>query len=156
MLHVYLKNHDGDPYSGIDKPVVRNVQAKFMRTQVKDLPSVREAIRALDEGEYVNDRTFKDRFGDTISIENLCSGTKAVIVLSCNDDVAIDTLECGHNALDFIIHLDVDAGIVINEDWVSFSPEFGENIHALAFDPLKEKFVEVDTVTRLNEEILAC
>ena len=150
MLHVYLKNHDGDPYSGIDKPVVRNVQAKFMRTQVKDLPSVREAIRALDGGEYVNDRAFKDRFGDMIGIENLCSGTKAVIVLSCNDGVVIDTIECGHNALDFIIHLDVDAGIVINEDWVSFSPEFGKDIKVTYHGKGKNSEKVVTTIEDLN------
>lgn len=155
MIKVYVKCDGNNPYEYINGTVENDVERAFDRTQIVDCEAVRNVIRDIEHGEYLNNKSFRDRFGQVLGLDKLSTGSKAAIALACNKGLVLDAVELGSNALDYIIHMDADAGIVVDSSSISFSPEFGEAVHALAFDPLEEKLVEVDTVTWLNEEILA-
>ena len=156
MIRIYPMYCENDKYKYTDIYVETDAEKVFEKTKIIDCEAVRGAIKEIDRGEWISETKFRDRFGQVLDINKLSTGSKGCIVLACNHDLVLDGNELGSNALDCAIHIDTDAGLIIDSSSISFSPEFGENIHALAFDPLKEKFVEVDTVTRLNEEILAC
>ncbi len=64
-------------------------------------------IHDIDKGSYLDKDKFIDRFGVAVSIRELCTGTKSLILLEMlgNDNV-IDMTECGGNALAYISLLD--------------------------------------------------
>lgn len=152
MITVYVKCAGSNPYEYINGPVENDVERAFDRTEVIDCEAVRNVIRDIEHGEYLDNKNFKDRFGHEISLDDLSSGSKACIVLACNKGIILDTRECGRNVLDYMIHMDVDASIVVNSDRAKFSVAYGEKVNAATYDFEGNCYV-AKTVGELNDMV---
>lgn len=152
MITVYVKCAGSNPYEYINGPVENDVERAFDMAQIVDCEAVRNVIRDIEHGEYLDNKNFKDRFGHEISIDDLSSGSKACIVLACNKGIILDTKECGRNVLDYMIHMDVDASIVVNSDRAKFSVAYGGEVNAATYDIEGNCYV-AKTVGELNDII---
>lgn len=83
----------------LDKTTILDIEGEFSCLNLKDNELNRKLIKEIEHGEYINSVTFKDRFGVTLSTEDLSTGCKAAILLGSNPDKRVSLLECGSNAL---------------------------------------------------------
>lgn len=105
------------------KDVVTDVKELFLLSVIKDTETVRKVIREIDQGEYLNEKSFKDRFGMTVYISELSDGCKAAICVCLYPDKIIDTVECGMNARDSIIRNCKEGNIIFYKEDYTISGE---------------------------------
>lgn len=86
------------------RPLVRDVEWKFNRITDMNRTPVKEAMLAeVERGSWGDERTFVDRFGVNVYLENLSTGCKAGFVVDAFPDFCIDLAGCGNNAVEAII-----------------------------------------------------
>lgn len=84
-----------------------DINKMFDMIDVKGTEKERLALQLIDKATYKNELEVIDRFGDKISINNISTGCKAVIVI-LNSNEPVSTIECGMNALSTIFSLMVE------------------------------------------------
>lgn len=59
----------------------------------------KKIIADIEQGEYVSNTEYKDRFGRTLPIWYMSTGCKIALCVANLPDTLIDLIECGDNAL---------------------------------------------------------
>lgn len=123
MLHIYFKNvQDIRKIAESHKLLVDgleliwNVEEAFSNVKLTGSDVERQIIADIEEGEYINNSSFKNRHGITLSRLYLSTGCKAVLVAIHNPNKIISTLECGKNALGAIITYCKEGHIIMYND----------------------------------------
>lgn len=100
MLKIYLdENRDS-----VKEKIITDVENEFKKIELKDTPLARKLLKEIEHGEYDTEVTFRDRFGVRLYTSELSTGCKAALLTEYRPDYVIDTVECGFNARDAIIH----------------------------------------------------
>lgn len=84
-------------------PVVRDVQLEFLKIKLRNTPTTVALLHDIEQGEFLDSVSFKDRFGFKLSTSDMSLGCKAALCAAYCPDTVIDTNECGTNAIDAII-----------------------------------------------------
>ena len=82
-----------------DKILVYDVEDYFGTVKVKDTLINREIIEIIEQGEYIDEETFKDKFGRFLFIDCLSTSSKILICQSQEPEKYIfNAMELGVNA----------------------------------------------------------
>lgn len=96
-----------------------DINKMFDMVQVKGTEKERLALKIIDKADYKSEFEVIDRFGDKISIDNISTGCKAVIVV-LNSKEPVSTIECGMNALSTIFSLCDNGTVYVRDIWDKF------------------------------------
>lgn len=96
-----------------------DINKMFDMIDVKGTEKERLALHLIDRATYKNELEVIDRFGDKISISNISTGCKAVIVI-LNSNEPVSTIECGMNALSTIFSLCDSGTVYVRDIWDKF------------------------------------
>lgn len=113
MLKIYIQGIDKIPS---DKKII--VDTDFEFSQILNVPldsRLQKIIQIVDGAELRSDNKIVDRFGETLPVSCISSGSKAAVVILMNPDCIVDLKECGSNARDAILTY-LDTGSIIMED----------------------------------------
>ena len=113
MLKVYIQGVDKVPS---DKKII--VDTDFEFSQILNVPSdprLQKIIQAVDGAELKPNNKIVDRFGETLPVSCISSGSKAAVVILMNPDCIVDLKECGSNARDAILTY-LNTGAIIMGD----------------------------------------
>lgn len=100
MLRLEIEDNLFESFQG----KVFNVEEQFfLNVEVEDTEYNRRAIEEIDEGQYLNELEFIDRFGYKWPVEYLSTGCKAALLVESGKCERVHLVECGRNARDFII-----------------------------------------------------
>lgn len=93
MLNIYTKREfipDG-------VRVINDVEAAFRGIKLIDNEFTRIALREVEQAEFIDESTFKDRFNRNLYIECLSTGTKCLMCIQKYVDRVINICELGQN-----------------------------------------------------------
>lgn len=82
---------------------------------IEDTSTNRNLLRRIENGEYLSDDRYYDRFRTSMRAVDMSTGCKAAILVA-NQDIPVDLLECGSNARDAII-MECTSGTIIVHDF---------------------------------------
>lgn len=109
MLNIQIRNKD-------DYKMYTDIENLFRKSTIRRTSNISKFIQDIDSGIYIDERNFKDRFGNIARIDWLSTGCKAAILVELNDNnELIDTIECGTNALSAIISVCRKGNILIQK-----------------------------------------
>lgn len=98
-LSIYFEGVDELP----DMPIERDVETLFMTVRLDGCDYDKTMLREIEEGQFVDNFNFIDRFGCTLARDCLSTGTKAALSLYHMPDVMIWGVEMSHDALAEIV-----------------------------------------------------
>ncbi len=98
-LNIYFDGLDSLP----DMPIKRDVEVLFMTVRLDGSEYDKAVLQCIEEGQYIDNGNFLDRFGCTLPRNFLSTGTKTALALYHLPDVIISGVELGSNALAEII-----------------------------------------------------
>lgn len=126
-----------------DIQLIRDVEAEFFCTQIRDTPVTRRLLQDIEGAQYLSAACFVDRFGLTLPISDLSTGCKAALVVAANPDKLVDLIECGHNARDAIIRNVRDGKIIFyyNDIGIDY-PGFDDYVIDVLYDG--QRFTSLD------------
>lgn len=125
MLNLYFRD---DGSVKLPDDIIIDVEDEFNKTKIVDTELVRLFIQEIDQGTYLNEFYFTDRFGAKLPISNLSTGCKAAILVALEPSVCIDIRECGNNARDLIIKLCKNGSIALEENGIDYALDFDDSI----------------------------
>ena len=133
MLHIKFNLEDTQLEDNFedDNDIIVDVHKAFMQTKLTGTKEEREIIRVIEEGEYLDSMSFKDRFGFKLPIEDLSSGSKAALCTLNFPDKEIDTRECGLNALGAIISICNKGSVIIRDVGIKLPDPYWECKHKI-------------------------
>ena len=94
---------------------IADVEELFKKIKITGKPEERRAIELLEQGRYLDENGFIDRFGYKLRLSELSTGCKAILCVLNTPDQWIDTKECGLNAISVMISLCRDGKIIIHD-----------------------------------------
>ena len=127
--------------------IVIDLEKQFDSIEIKGNELDKELIKEIDQGEYIDNTTFVDRFGNRLYMSELSTGCKAALCVANSTDEIIDLKECGLNARDTIICACTNGAVIIHNEAITIQDKFNALIN-----------VEIDgyritSVERLNRYI---
>ncbi len=143
MLNIFLK----DTNTKLDKEVVTDVEKEFSKLKIKGNLLDRLMIEKIEKGKYNDDNSYIDRFGYKLHYNDMSTGCKAALCVANIPNKIIDLAECGYNARDIIIILCKEGNILIEDNGLSISTQYG-NLIDVQLDNYR-----FSTVDRLNKYI---
>lgn len=93
--------------------VIFNIEFGFKWKNLKDSDTVRNIIKYVDRGVYIDQNSFKDRFGYKLYTKCLSTGCKAALLVAEYPNKIVNCIECGSNALEAIILYCKDGEILV-------------------------------------------
>ncbi len=141
MLSIFLK----DTYLKLDKEIVIDVEKEFSKLKIKGTALDRLMIEKIEKGEYNDENSFIDRFGYKLRYSDMSTGCKAALCVLNLPDKVIDLAECGYNARDLIIRFCKDGGILIEDNGLTVSTQYGNDID-IKLD--NYRFTSIDRLNR--------
>ena len=72
-------------------------------------------LSEIEQGSFLSDVAYTDRFGYKLHIDDMSEGCKAALCVEYCQDNVIDTIECGDNAIDTIIKIMKNGAIVLHD-----------------------------------------
>lgn len=116
-LTLYIKGeNDGD----IQLPVARDIELQFLKTRLKKDDYTVKALKEIEQATYNDEHSFIDRFGFKLYSKNISTGCKAALCVHEFPTIIINTVECGTNALEFIIANCTDGYILMSRESTLF------------------------------------
>ena len=115
-----------------------DINKMFDMIDVKGTEQERLALQLIDKATYKNELEVIDRFGDKISINNISTGCKAVIVI-LNSKEPVSTIECGMNALSVIFSLCGNGTIYVRDIWDKFPVVYNSDVVNIEIDGMTFK-----------------
>lgn len=94
-LHIYFEGVDSLP----DMPVELDAEAFFSKVRLDGCDYDRTILSSIENGRFVDNSEFIDRFGRTLPRKFLCTGSKIAFILYHVPNVIINGAELGCNAL---------------------------------------------------------
>lgn len=116
-LTIYVR---GENDSNIQLPIARDVEMQFLKTRLYKNDYNVKALKEIEKATYNDEFSFIDRFGFKLYTKNMSTGCKAAICVHDFPGIVIDTVECGLNALKFIIANCVNGVILISSESMLF------------------------------------
>lgn len=125
-------------------PYILDVETVFNEVGVTDCLEARLILKQVEQGEYLDKGRFVDRFGTKLYVDELSTGSKALLALIQCKDKVLNFNEVGIQALNLAITLfkegyifvnryygrlpdNVDIDLVVNnEEYYKCSDEFNE------------------------------
>lgn len=97
-----VKNEGVQIYTGLEyvpsnKKVVIDIESFFNRVRLRDDELTREILSAVENAEFLDNETFKDRFGRRLFINSLSTGAKGLLCVYYYPDYVFDIRELGVN-----------------------------------------------------------
>ena len=131
MLKVFVRGIDEIPK---DKEVISDCDLIYSLTLVEPTDEVKNIIKSIDKAEFNGGTTVIDRFGTTIPISELSSGSKTGVVAALYPDKIIDTIDCGYNAIDALLTFVKDGNLIIPDPIVfdRFNDATGDPNHRVS------------------------
>lgn len=108
MLNLFIDNCNSSN-------IVKDIEEYFLTVKITGTEEERALIKGIDNGEYLDQNSFIDRFGFKLYISELSTGCKAALCVSSNKDLVFDLSECGKNAVDEIIKTCKNGNILVHE-----------------------------------------
>lgn len=106
-----LKVYDAEK----NKADIVDIDAAFSKLKITVNEAVRNIIKAVDNGNIIDDAAFTDRFGVKLYLSELSTGCKAAICVELMQDKIIDLQECGLNARDAIFNYCENGKILLHD-----------------------------------------
>lgn len=119
MLNLFFKGEDNKRAKGLR--LITDVEEEFMRIGIPNTNTAKKLIENIEQGKYLDDLNFIDRFGAKLKMSCLSTGCKAGIVVSERTDCLVDLRECGWNARDEIIRNCKYGNILLEDDGVTYT-----------------------------------
>lgn len=116
MLKIFIDGSCENIPSNIEK----DVEKLFLTTKIHGTDKDKKVIEIVEQGRWLNELEFIDRFGYKLPIEDLSTGSKAALCVLNNPDKVISTKECGANARDIIVSICDNGSIVIDNRDLTF------------------------------------
>lgn len=116
-LTIYIK---GENDSDIKLPIARDVELQFLKTRLKKDDYTVKALKEIEQAIYNDGHSFIDRFGFKLYSKNISTGCKAALCIHEFPTTIINTVECGTNALEFIIANCTDGYILMSREAMIF------------------------------------
>ena len=125
--------------------IVNDVEKEFKQIQIfgSDLDKI--LIEKIEKGTYLDKNSFIDRFGYKQYLNNISTGCKAALCVANIPEKIINLVECGNNARDAIISLIKDGNILIENNSITISNEFGSSIDVIIDN---KRFKDLDMLNR--------
>lgn len=117
-LTIYVRGEDD---SSIQLPIVHDVERQFHKTRLYKNEYNIKALKEIEKATYNDEFSFIDRFGFKLYTNNMSTGCKAAVCVHEFPNIAIDTIECGLNALNFIIANCANGVILVSPESMLFS-----------------------------------
>ena len=100
-LKIYFKEDENIPEE-VRKKAIRDVDGAFVTLKTHFDENDCKIVEAMEMGKLNTDNaTYVDRFGKTLDILDMSTGSMACMLL--NSGHAVDMLECGYNAIETAI-----------------------------------------------------
>lgn len=144
-LKVFVRE---DGYENI--PIVEDIESFFLvHCRLTGSEEERNILNNIEEADYIDKNSFKDRFGYKLPISCLSTGTKTALCILNYPDKVMDTKECGRNAIDAIFSFCKNGKILIDHPMVDIV-DYSEDV---------PKEIDVDgyrfkSISRLNKYFL--
>lgn len=129
------------------KEVVTDVEKEFAQLKLKGTDLDRKLIEKIEQGKYVNSISYLDRFGYKLHYDDMSTGCKAALCVANEVEKIIDIVECGNNARDIIIALCKNGNILMEDNGMTISTQYGNEIDVVLDG---YRFTQID---RLNQYI---
>lgn len=124
MLNIFFKGEHNELASGLE--VIKDVELAFSEIGIPNTDVAKILIKEIEQGEYIDTISFKDRFGYKLDMSCLSTGCKAALVVLMNPSKLVDLQECGWNARDEIIKNCKEGNILLEYDDVTFTLKDGD------------------------------
>lgn len=116
-LTIYVR---GENDSSVQLPIAHDVERQFHKTRLKKDDYTVKALREVEKATYNDEYSFIDRFGFKLYSKNMSTGCKAALCVHEFPTTVINTVECGTNALEFIIANCTDGYILMSREAMIF------------------------------------
>ncbi len=117
-LTIYVRGEDD---SNIQLPIAHDVEMQFHKTRLYKNEYNIKALKEIEKATYNDEFSFIDRFGFKLYTKNMSTGCKAAVCVHEFPSMVIDTIECGLNALNFIIANCTNGVILVSPESTLFS-----------------------------------
>lgn len=112
--------------------VIKDVEEYFDTIQLDGSTEEKKFIECIEKGTFNDKDSFIDRFGFKLYLSELSTGCKAALcTLHCKDNKVISLRECGLNARDAIVTLSSNGSVLVVDNGITFSTEYGNDIDVL-------------------------
>ena len=81
-----------------DKRLITDCEAAFGSMKLKDDEFTRRVLQEVEQAEYIDSITFRDRFGRALYVSCLSTGVKSLLCIYYLPDYVFDICEMGQNA----------------------------------------------------------
>lgn len=127
--------------------IIVDVEKEFAKLRLKGTDTDKILIKVIENGRYIDDISYIDRFGFKLHIDDLSTGCKAALCVANLPNKVINLLECGNNARDAIIRYCKQGTIVIRDNGATISTINGKETNTMING---KEFNDID---RLNKYI---
>lgn len=118
-LTIYVREDNSD----IQLPIAHDVELQFLKTRLYKNDYIVKALKEIEQATYNDEHSFIDRFGFKLYSKDMSTGCKGAICVYAFPDIVIDVVECGINALNFIISNCTNGAILISREAMGFYKE---------------------------------
>lgn len=128
---------------------VKDVESFFINVKLHNTEKEKSILKTIEEAEYIDSISFKDKFGYKLPISALSTGTKAALCILNYPNEIVDLRECGRNAIDAIFSFCSDGNILIEQPMIDI----------VDYDEDTPKEIDIDgyrfkSISRLNRYFL--
>lgn len=128
---------------------VKDVESFFINVKLHNTEKERNILKTIEEAEYIDSISFKDKFGYKLPISALSIGTKAALCILNYPNEIVDLRECGRNTIDAIFSFCSDGNILIEQPMIDI----------VDYDEDTPKEIDIDgyrfkSISRLNRYFL--
>ncbi len=146
-MRLWFKDEDDYKFCGLE--LVPNVEVEFLRIPLEPSDVNQKVIQLLEQGKWKNSEEYTDRFGVQRSIQNISTGSKAILVVENSVGKLVDMQEAGFNAVSLGISVCTRGNMLIPDYQVDFLNELQDGVVVRVDDYI------FSDVGRLNRYILS-
>lgn len=126
-----LKIIIADSNIAFKQELVMDVEKEFSKLKITGNAIDKLLIEQVEKGKYNDINSYIDRFGYKLHYDDMSTGCKAALCVVNLPDKIISLAECGHNARDIIIALCKTGNILMDDDGLTISTEYGNDIEVI-------------------------
>lgn len=116
-LTIYIK---GENDGNIQYPIAHDIEIQFLKTRLKNDDYTVKALKDIEQATYNDEYSFIDRFGFKLYSKNMSTGCKGALCVHAFPTTVINTVECGTNALEFIVANCTDGYVLMSREAMIF------------------------------------
>ena len=101
-LKIYVGDYNQE-YVTEQENFIYDVDTEFIRLKLQGTELERKALKDIEQGQWLNETAFIDRFGFKLYIEYISTGCKIALTVMNRPEKIINAVEAGLEVRDFII-----------------------------------------------------